>query len=124
MDEAAMNTSLDQVCDFFVNQIDANDDEVQQIVQKTIKFACFSETIDSAAMWGYYADSGCGFALSYDFRNSGYTKCNLCRIGNQCPAFKNCLLVPVIYSDICFDATKYAIWLFQQEVILKILTET
>lgn len=124
MDEAAMNTSLDQVCDFFVNQIDANDDEVQQIVQKTIKFACFSETIDSAAMWGYYADSGCGFALSYDFRNSGYTKCNLCRIGNQCPSFKNCLLVPVIYSDICFDATKYAIWLFQQEVILKILTES
>jgi len=71
MDESTMSTSLNQLYDFFVEQIDANDIAVHEIVQKTIKFACFSEAIESAAMWGYYADSGCGFALSYDFHNGG-----------------------------------------------------
>lgn len=123
MDESTMNTSMNQLYDFFANLIDANDVAVRQIIQKTIKFACFSETIESAAMWGYYADSGRGFALSYDFRNGGYTVCNLCVTGNRCPSYKNCLLAPVIYSDVCFNATKYAIWLFQQEAILKMLAD-
>lgn len=86
MDESTMNTSMNQLYDFFANQIDANDVAIQQAVQKTIKFACFSEAIESAAMWGYYADSGCGFALSYDFRNGGYTMCNSCLTGNRCPS--------------------------------------
>ena len=123
LDEATINKSISQLYDFFVNQIDANDVAVQQIIQKAIKFACFSEAIESAAMWGYYADSGRGFALSYDFRNGGYTMCNLCPTGNQCPSYKSCSLAPVIYSDTCFDATKYAAWLFQQEAILRILAD-
>ena len=123
MDEATMDTAMNQLYNFFANLIDANDVVVRQIVQKTIKFACFSETIESAAMWGYYADSGCGFALSYDFRNGGYTVCNSCVTGNQCPSYKSCLLAPVIYGDTCFDATKYAAWLFQQEAILKMLAD-
>lgn len=123
MDESAMSTSLNQLYDFFVKQIDANDIAVQEIVQKTIKFACFSEAIESAAMWGYYADSGRGFALSYDFRNGGYTMCNSCLTGNQCPFYKSCLLAPVIYGDTCFNATSYATWLFQQNAIFKILSD-
>lgn len=121
MDEPTMNAAMNQLYNSFANQIDANDVVVRQIVQKTIKFACFSEAIESAAMWGYYADSGCGFALSYDFRNGGYTVCNSCATGNQCPSYKSCLLAPVIYGDTCFDATKYATWLFQQEAIFKML---
>ncbi len=121
MDEPTMNASMNQLYDFFTNQIDANDIAVQKIIQKTIKFACFSEAIGSAAMWGYYADSGHGFALSYDFRNGGYTECNLCQTRNRCPSYKDCLLAPIIYSDTCFNATKYATWLFQQEAIRKIL---
>ena len=123
MDETCINTSMSQLYDFFVNQIDEKNVAAQQIIQKTIKFACFSEAIESAAMWGYYADSGCGFALSYDFRNGGYTMCNLCQTSNQCPSYKVCSLAPIIYSDTCFDATKYATWLFQQEAILKILAD-
>ncbi len=34
------------------------------------KFACFSEDINPTAMWGYYADSGCGLALACDFRSN------------------------------------------------------
>ena len=123
MDESTMSTSLNQLYDFFVEQIDANDIAVHEIVQKTIKFACFSEAIESAAMWGYYADSGCGFALSYDFRNGGYTICNSCLTGNLCPSYKSCLLAPVIYGDTCFNATRYATWLFQQRAIFKILAD-
>jgi len=121
MDETTVNASMNQLYDFFANQIDAHDIAVQQIIQKTIKFACFSEAIESAAMWGYYADSSRGFALSYDFRNGGYTVCNSCQTGNRCPSYKSCLLAPIIYGDTCFNATKYATWLFQQEAILKIL---
>lgn len=123
MDEPTMNASLEQSYDFFANQIDTNNDAIQQVIQKTIKFACFSEAIESAAMWGYYADSSKGFALSYDFRNGGYTMCNSCLTGNQCLFYKNCLLAPVIYGDTCFDATKYATWLFQQQIIIKILSD-
>ena len=123
MDITTVDTAMNQLYNSFANQIDANDVVVREIVQKTIKFACFSETIESAAMWGYYADSGCGFALSYDFRNGGYTMCNSCVTGGQCPSYKNCLLAPVIYGDTCFDATKYATWLFQQEIILKMLAD-
>ena len=123
MDESTMSTSMNQLYDFFVNQIEANDVAIRQIIQKTIKFACFSEAIESAAMWGYYADSGCGFALSYDFRNGGYTVCDSCLTRNQCPSYKSCLLAPVIYGDACFNATQYAAWLFQQEAILKMLAD-
>ena len=123
MDESTMSASMNQFYDFIVNQIDANDVAVQEIIQKTIKFACFSEAIESAARWGYYADSGRGFALSYDFRNGGYTVCNSCLTGKLCPSYKSCLLTPVIYDDTCFNATKYATWLFQQKAILKLLSD-
>ena len=121
MDQSALEKSLKRFFDFFTSQIDINDSTVQQLLRKTVKFACFSEEIGSAAMWGYYADSGKGFALSYDFRNSNYTKCNTCSTGPQCPNYKNCLLTPVIYGDACFDATQYATWLFQQQVAQKML---
>lgn len=122
MDHSAMNLAINQFYAFFTRQVDINNIVVQQLVQKSIKFACFSTEIGSAAMWGYYADSGCGFALSYDFRNGDYTTCNTCTNGNQCSFYKNCFLAPVIYEDSRFDATEYATWLFQQEAIQKILT--
>lgn len=121
MDQSALVELLKQFYNYIGSQIDVNDTMIQQIVRKTIKFACFSEEIGSSAMWGYYADSGCGFALSYDFRNENYTQCDSCTTRNQCTTYKNCLLTPVIYGDTCFDATQYAIWLFQQEVIQMML---
>jgi len=123
MDQSVLADALRQFYDFFVSRMDINDTTVQQIIRKTIKFACFSEDVSSAAMWGYYADSGRGFALSYDFRNGNYTKCSSCPTPNGCPSCKNGILAPVIYEDICFDATKYATWLFQQEATQKMLLD-
>ena len=71
----------------------------------------------------HYADSSCGFALAYDFRDNGYTMCNSCMTRNLCPSNKSCLLAQVIYDDVCFNATQYAIWLFQQNVIQKMLLD-
>lgn len=123
MDQASMDAAKKQFYNLFTDQIDTNDAIVRQVVQRSIKFACFSEEITSAAMWGYYADSSCGFALAYDFRGSGYTMCNSCMTRNLCPSNKSCLLVRVIYDDVCFDATQFAIWLFQQNIIQKMLLD-
>lgn len=70
------------------------------------KIVSLSENITSAAMWGYYADDGKGFALSYDLRDINFV--------DYC-------LLPVIYGDERFNATQYATWLFQQNIIQQIL---
>jgi len=125
MDQTALTTSLKQFYSFFTNEIDINDTAIREIIQnqKTIKFACFSEAIDSAAMWGYYANSSSGFALSYDFRDGHYIQCDLCPKGSQCLAYKNCILAPIIYGDGHFNATEYATWLFQQQITQKMLLD-
>lgn len=78
MSEAEIDEFRKQLHCFLVNRLDANMPRIEHIIQSVLKFACFSETIDSAAMWGYYANSGTGFALAYDFRNQNYTDCTLC----------------------------------------------
>lgn len=88
---------------FFGNQLDTNASEIAQIVQKAIKVACFSENINSAAMWGYYADSGKGFALAYDFCNGNYTSKDYC-------------LARVIYDDERYNASEYAAWLLAHKI--------
>ena len=88
---------------FFGNQFDIYASEIAQIVQKAIKVACFSETINSAAMWGYYADSGKGFALAYDFSGGNYTSKEYC-------------LARVIYDDERYDVSEYAAWLLARKI--------
>lgn len=92
---------------FFGNQLVLNASEIAQIVQKTIKVACFSENIDSAAMWGYYADSGKGFALAYDFSDGSCTNRDYC-------------LARVIYDDERFDASEYAAWLLARKILFNL----
>lgn len=111
------NKQMSLFQDFFVNQLSLNSSEICQIVQTSIKFACFSERIESAAMWGYYADDGKGFALAYDLRNGNFTKCNYCNKNKQCPSSCNCLLARVIYSDERFDASPYAAWLLGRKLL-------
>ena len=43
--------------------------DIMSAAQSSIKFACFSEVIQSPDMWGQYANSEEGFALQYDFKN-------------------------------------------------------
>lgn len=78
---------------------------ISQVVQDQ-KIASLSENIESAAMWGYYANNGTGFALSYDFRE---------------PNYSDYLLAPVIYGEERLNGTDYTGWLFQQTLLQKIL---
>lgn len=116
--------AIDAKIDLFYNYIMSHFDEelsgISHLIQ-TLKIASFSEAIDSAAMWGYYADNGKGFALSYDFRNGNYSTCNSCATNQQCQVANNCYILPIIYGDNRFDATPYAIWAFQQSLIKRIL---
>ena len=102
--------------EFFVNQLDISSTGLRSIIQKNIPFACFSEAISSPAMWGYYADSGKGFALGYDFRNRNYTVCDTCPVRVQCPSDAQCTLAPVIYDDERVDATELAEWAFKTKL--------
>ena len=43
--------------------------DIMDAAQRCVKFACFSENIQSPDMWGQYANSEEGFALQYDFKN-------------------------------------------------------
>ena len=107
---------LQALYDQFVAQLDINSAGLRSIIQKNIPFACFSATISSPAMWGYYADSGKGFALGYDFRNQNYTACDTCADREQCSFDKRCILAPVIYDDERIDATELAEWAFKSKL--------
>ena len=70
------------------------------IPQKALKFACFSENINSTVMWGQYADNETGFAVSYDFSGGVISSCQTCNSPSNgaCLFPKTCTLYPVIYS--------------------------
>lgn len=91
--------------DFVTEDYDKRMTFLSQVTQNQ-KIACLSESIESAAMWGYYAQNGTGFALSYDLR---------------VPDFSEYTLLPIIYGTDRFDATEYTEWLFQQQIIQRIL---
>lgn len=123
MKQADMENFKKQFHQFITERIDTYMPQIEHIVQSVIKFACFSEAIDSAAMWGYYADSGKGFALAYDFRNQNYTDCTYCDKRTFCQSVKVCSLFRVIYEDIPFDATEYSTWLLQNRIIYDMLNK-
>ncbi len=122
MEQTDATEIKDQFYKFITNRMHIYMPQIEHIVQSAIKFACFSESIDSAAMWGYYADSGKGFALGYDFTNQNYTDCTYCDKRMFCPSLKVCSLFRVIYEDVPFDATEYGIWLLQNKIIYDILS--
>ena len=123
LDQEAIDNMIDLLYNYTMTHFDEELSGISHLIQ-TLKIASFSEAIDSAAMWGYYADDGKGFALSYDFRHGNYTICNSCATNQQCRDANNCYLLPIIYGDNRFDATQYAVWAFQQSIIRQVLIKT
>ena len=101
----AINLLVSQFTDFATEDYNKRMTFISQVTQNQ-KIACLSRSVESTAMWGYYANNGTGFALSYDLRES---------------RFLEYCLVPVIYSDERFNATEYAEWLLQQQILQRIL---
>ena len=70
-------------------------DEYLHYMKSQFRVACFTQNSDSPLMWAHYADSHKGFCMEYDLTKlpEGY------RYG----------ILPVIYSDERYDATKVVI---------------
>ncbi len=89
-------------------------EKVTLLIQQGVKFACFSENINSAMMWGHYAESGTGFAVGYDFKDGKLNNCPDChQLGKECFYPMQCHIYPIIYKDKRYDATEYAIYTFR-----------
>ena len=87
-----------------------------------MKFACFSENISSAMMWGHYAENGTGFALGYDFRNGKLNNCPEChQLGKECYYPMLCHIYPIIYNNKRYDATEYALYMFRYWLLSDVL---
>ncbi len=97
---------------------------ITTLIQNGIKFACFSQDVESAMMWGHYAENGTGFALGYDFRNGNLNDCSKCsKLGHECFYLMLCHIYPVIYKDERYDATDYVIYMFQHELLIDIMNK-
>jgi hypothetical protein len=94
-----------------------NIENLINILQDQLKFACFSENIGSISMWGLYANNGTGFALGYDFTNNNLNNCSVCNLKYNCKYRTLCNILPVNYINTRFDATEYIITLAQNTIL-------
>ena len=82
-------------------------------VQESVKIACFTEKIDSAMMWGQYANNATGFALEYEFLSN--------RIDFSSNLNENYKMYgsiyPIDYSNRRIDATDYVKFLYQSKLL-------
>lgn len=79
-------------------------------VQKSTKFACFSEMINSDMMWGNYSNNATGFALEYKFDKQIIDF-------NNINGYVHGWLYPVLYGNKRIDATDFAIYLFYNSLL-------
>ena len=82
---------------FVSSDIERVIDSIADLTQKTLKFCCLSETINSSAMWGLYANNESGFALAYDCRDL-YSSVPL-ENGRK----RLCTCLPIIYGNSRFQ---------------------
>lgn len=117
MSDADIESLSSRIQSFIAQHTEKDLPRIAEVVQTTIKFACFSEAIESPSMWGYYAASSTGFALEYDFtRNQGTDS------ANQYPVIWS--LYKEIYSNHRFDVTEYASWIFCYSVLLELMIQS
>ena len=100
---------------FSRNAIKAYSPKISVLTQNTLKFACFSDTITSANMWGHYASSSTGFSIGYNFR--GFPCVDSVGEGNsELPT--RCELFPIIYQSKRYDATPYAEYTMRSPLVV------
>ncbi len=98
--------------EFVSGDIERVIDSIAEITQKTLKFCCLSEKIQSSAMWGLYANNESGFALAYDCRDL-YSAVPL-ESGRK----RICTCLPIIYGDSRYQVpTEYIIFLLMNRLM-------
>lgn len=106
-----------QIVEYIKNNLDISLKDITHKVQSGTKFACFSEKIYSDMMWGHYADNGTGFSLEYEFGPSNVIKYQD-DSNSQSIVWAN--LFPIIYGNQRLDTTAYAIYLFQNQLLMNL----
>ena len=101
---------LDQLISFYTSFIGSDIsgivNAIAEVTQKSMKFCCLSERIDSSAMWGLYAKDESGFALGYDCRDL-YSAVPL-ENGKK----RTCTCLPIIYGTTRYQVpTEYIVYL-------------
>lgn len=70
-------------------------DEYLYNMKSQFRIACFTENNDSPLMWAHYADNHRGFCMEYDL--------------TKLPEGYRCSILPVIYSNSRYDATRLVV---------------
>ncbi len=82
-------------------------------IQKSVKIACFTERLDSAMMWGQYANNATGFALEYEFTSNRLVYSSDLNLDYK--VFGT--IYPIDYSNNRIDATDYVKYLYQSKLL-------
>ena len=84
--------------------------EVRKKVQQQLFSICFCDDPLNESLWLKYADNHSGFVMIYDMRDPDVFQCGReARCGNCFMNQTKPNVYPVYYSDVKYDATRYAI---------------
>lgn len=89
----------------YMEHVRNNVEKLVESVRNTVVCSCFTENIYAPTMWGYYADSGKGFAIEYDLDEHVFGIRKVYVDPNHYGFFS---IMPVIYSKDQLDANEYA----------------
>lgn len=99
-----------KVIEYILDNLDIGLKFVENRLQESSRFACFSEQIYSDMMWGHYASNAQGFALEYVIDRY----CNVFTESGTAGTYNvTANLFPIIYDNRRLDGTSYALYLFQ-----------
>lgn len=113
---ASTPEQLEQLINFYTDFI-KNDTEgainvIAEATQKSLKFCCLSERINSSAMWGLYAKDESGFALAYDCRELHSS------VPLENGRKRTCTCLPIIYGSTRYQVpTEYIVYLFKHRLM-------
>lgn len=103
-----------------MNNLEGELEYIAAMQQESVKFASFTDKIDSDMMWGQYAENATGFAIEYNFDRK-----NIVQYRDEKTDKINCegRILPILYGNTRLDATEYAKYLFHLDYILKVALE-
>ncbi|MBE6099307.1 MAG: DUF2971 domain-containing protein [Anaerovibrio sp.] len=114
---AQIYSNYDHAVQWLLESTDSALVNITNQVQRSIKFACFSETYKSDLMWGHYSSSATGFVLEYMFDRQSY-ECSREAYGIVALEWYN--LFPVIYDNNRLDTTEYVWFLFLRTLMSRV----
>lgn len=93
---------------------------VRNLIQQRLFSICFCEDPYNETLWLKYAGNYSGFVLIYDLKCSDTFLCGKQKVCQNCKSvIEPPYIYPVYYSDIKYDATKYALGIWLMDILKK-----